>query len=220
MEKIAKGIGVIGARALPREYQPQVAAVVQRLIERGYDIFSGGALGADQFALEAIAGADAFRQSVIFSAWASVSGFPVSVRDSIHRYIAYGGMVEWGEIMPGAVRGLVVAGLLERNARLVRASAGLVAFLYGESSGTRHTIAEALRLGRRVIIFLCGGGAELPIVSSGHWVRLGGRSPFAGAYLFLSAISFDKAQDEPAQREPAIEGTRAGCVAVPIKVVA
>jgi hypothetical protein len=197
-----RGIGIVGARALPVDFRPQVTAVVQRLIERGYGIYSGGAVGADQFALEAVFGLDAFRHSVVFSAWDSVSGFPATIRQSIHSYIAYGGMVDWGAVSSGSGRGAVIAGLLERNSRLVSAACGLVAFLYGDSRGTCHTIAEAIRRGRRVIVFVCGGGASLPAVGFGHWVRLGGTSPFSGAHIFLPEITV-------AQRETAMVGPRA-----------
>lgn len=202
LETCSLGVGVVGARALPQTFRAQVAAVVHCLIERGYAIFSGGALGADQFALDAIAERDAFRQSVIFSAWSSVSGFPADIRQTIHRYIAYGGMVQWGEIVSGTGRGAVVAGLLERSVRLVAASCGIVAFLHGESRGTQHTIAEAIRQRRRVIVFLCGGGASLPRQYVGSWVQLGGRSPLAGGYLFLPAL-------HTAQRQPTMEATGA-----------
>ena len=198
----SRGIGIVGARTLPEAFRPQVAAVVQRLIERGYGIYSGGAAGADQFALEAVFVLEAFRHSVIFSAWDSVSGFPTAIRQAIHSYIAYGGMVDWGTVAIRSSRGAVVAGLLERNARLVSAACGLVAFLYGDSRGTRHTIAEAIRQGRRVIVFVCGGGASLPVVGFGHWVRLGGRTPFSGAHIFLPEIL-------TAQREPSMVATRA-----------
>ncbi|MBN1622489.1 MAG: DNA-processing protein DprA [Endomicrobiales bacterium] len=209
-ERVFRGIGLVGSRALPEYFRAQVSGVVSCLIQRGYSVHSGGALGADSFVLDALLSLDACSQGVIFSPWASVSSFPVAVRSSIHRFIAYGGRVDWGCVSAGSARGVVIAGLLERNSRLVRASSGLVAFLYGESSGTRRTIAEAVRLGRRVIVFVCGSGASLPRQYGGSWVQLGGRSPLSGGYLFLPAISFDSAQDkDTAQREATMEGTRA-----------
>lgn len=184
-----KGIGIVGARALPASFQGQVSGVVSYLVQKGFCIHSGGALGADNFALNAVIAQGACTQAVIFSPWAVVSGFPVAVQSSIHKFIAYGGTVNWGFVSPAAAsKGVVIAGLLARNNRLVKASAGIVAFMCGKSSGTKRTVLEAIRLNRRVIVFLCGN-ASLPQVSSGVWVQLGGTSPFAGAYLFLPATT-------------------------------
>ena len=47
-------VAVVGARALPKSWASQVGAVVGHFLERGWGIGSGGARGADQFALEAV----------------------------------------------------------------------------------------------------------------------------------------------------------------------
>ncbi|MDC0977763.1 DNA-processing protein DprA [bacterium] len=180
-----QGVGIVGARALPSQFSEQVSQVVSYLLQRDYRIHSGGAMGADQFVLESVISLDACSQSVIFSPWVSVSGFPRSVRDSVHRFISYGGQVDWGCVQVGSLRGVVTAGLLARNSRLVSASSGIIAFMHGQSRGTRRTVSEAIRTGRRVIVFLCGDGAELPRSRSGRWICLGGSSPFSGAYLYL-----------------------------------
>lgn len=193
-------IGIIGSRELPESFRTQISGIVQSMVLRGYAIHSGGALGADSFALDAVIASDSCSQAIVFSPWVSVLSFPRSVQASIHRLIAYGGRVDWGCVSAGSSRGLVIAGLLERNSRLVRASSGIVAFLYGESRGTRRTIAEAIRLGRRVIVFVCGGGATLPRQHGGSWVQLGGHSPLSGGYLFLPAL--DTAQRQPTMEAP------------------
>lgn len=89
-------IGVIGSRELPESFRAQVSGIVQDLIARGYYIHTGGALGADAFALEAVISADSCSQAVVFSPWVSVSGFPVAVQPAIRQLIAYGGQVDWG----------------------------------------------------------------------------------------------------------------------------
>jgi hypothetical protein len=197
-----RGIGIIGSRELPESFRAQISGIVQGLVLRSYFVHSGGALGADSFVLDAVIASDSCSQAVVFSPWASVSSFPVAVRSSIHRLIAYGGRVDWGCVSAGSSRDLVIAGLLERNSRLVRASIGIIAFLYGESRGTRRTIAEAVRLGRRVIVFVCGGGATLPRYRGGSWVQLGGHSPLSGGFLFLPAL-------DTAQRQPTMEASGA-----------
>lgn len=199
---LERGIGIIGSRELPESFRTQISDIVQSLVLRGYSIYSGGALGADSFVLEAVIASDSCSQAVVFSPWVSVSGFPVAVQPSIRQLIAYGGRVDWGCISAGVSRGVVIAGLLERNSRLVRASSGLVAFLYGESRGTRRTIAEAIRLGRRVIVFVCDGESSLPCQHSGSWVRLGGQSPLSGGFLFLPKTNTE-------QRQPTMEASGA-----------
>ena len=46
-------VAVVGARVLPEAWASQVAAVVRFFLERGWGIGSGGAQGADQYALHA-----------------------------------------------------------------------------------------------------------------------------------------------------------------------
>jgi hypothetical protein len=61
-------VAVVGSRELPEASALQVAEVVGFFLARGWGIGSGGARGADQFALEAVvaAGAGACRGSVVF----------------------------------------------------------------------------------------------------------------------------------------------------------
>src|SRR5258705_2255583 len=61
-------VAVVGSRELPEALASQVAEVVRFFLARGWGIGSGGARGADQFALEAVvaAGAEACRSSDVF----------------------------------------------------------------------------------------------------------------------------------------------------------
>jgi len=170
---------------LPSQFSEQVSQVVSYLLERGYRIHSGGALGADQFALQSVISQGACSQAAIFSAWSSASGFPQRVQPSIQHLLSHGGSVVWGVVAPRSSRQAVTVGLISRNIRLVRSSLGVVAFLYGESRGTSRTIRAAISSGRRVVVFLCGGGASLPEVPSGRWVELhcSGQC-WSGAFLY------------------------------------
>jgi len=47
-------VAVVGARVVPEACASQVAAVVRCFLERGWGVGSGGARGADQYALEAV----------------------------------------------------------------------------------------------------------------------------------------------------------------------
>src|SRR5438094_8858524 len=61
-------VAVVGSRELPEASALQVTEVVRFFLARGWGIGSGGARGADQFALEAVvaAGTEACRRTVIF----------------------------------------------------------------------------------------------------------------------------------------------------------
>ena len=185
MSERGRGIGIVGARALPDSFREQVSVLIRYLVTRGYYIHSGGALGADLFCLQAIIEQSAFSRGVIFSAWSSMAGFPREVQRFAEQFVSHSGRVEWGMTRPHSSRSLVVAGLLARNQRLVSASSGIVAFLYGESRGTTQTILQAIARGLRVVVFLCGGNAVLPRLGCGRWVQLRcSGTCWAGAYLF------------------------------------
>jgi hypothetical protein len=67
-------VAVVGARVLPESVAPQVAAVVQFFLSRGWGIGSGGVWGADAFALHTVVGAGsaACARSVVFLPGAAV----------------------------------------------------------------------------------------------------------------------------------------------------
>jgi hypothetical protein len=121
---------------------------------------SGGATGADQFALEAVvaAGAPACARSVVFlpGPLASAPG------SALGAFAALG-----GRVVPGAGTGR--AALLARSGHLARASSGVVAFLWGPSRGSVFTVREAIRAGKPAAVVLAGGGAEPPRFSCGRW---------------------------------------------------
>jgi hypothetical protein len=73
-----------------------------------------------------------------------------------------------GRVVPGS--GVGRAGLLGRSRRLARASAGVVAFLWGAPRGSGFTVGEAIRPRKPAAVVLAGGGAELPSFPGGTWV--------------------------------------------------
>jgi hypothetical protein len=126
-----------------------------------WGISTGGARGADQYALEAVVatGRPACTRSVVFLP-GSVSG---ARTEALAAFQALG-----GHIIPGAGAGR--AALLGRSGRLARESSGVVAFLWGPSRGSVFTVQEAIRAGKPAAVVLAGGGAELPAFSGGQWV--------------------------------------------------
>jgi len=155
-------VGVVGSRSLPAPFAPLVSSLVSLLLDHGFGVASGGALGADALALAALLGHGGAPRSVLFSAWPSASGFPLAVRPQVACFLSAGGQVVWGSVGSGSSRSAVIAGLFSRSRQLVSASCGLVAFLHGPSRGTLFTVRHALSQGIPVIVFLCGGGAALP----------------------------------------------------------
>jgi hypothetical protein len=154
-------VAVVGARKLPAAWAAQVEEVVRFLLGRGWGVGSGGARGADQFALEAVvaAGAGACRRSVVFLPHAQ----PAAPGGALGAFVARGGRVVAGS---GAGR----AALLGRSRRLVAASSGVVAFLWGPSRGSVFTLRESVRAGKPAALVLAGGGAQFPGFAGGRWV--------------------------------------------------
>jgi predicted Rossmann fold nucleotide-binding protein DprA/Smf involved in DNA uptake len=164
--------GFVGSRSLPASFSPFVASLVSAFRICGFLVASGGAVGADLYALSALVEQGASASGVVFSAWSSASGFPVSVRPLVGRFLASGGRVVWGSASAGAPRQAAVSALLGRNQRLVSACSCLVAFLHGPSRGTLFTVRQAVRRGIPVYVFLCGDGASLPADLADHCLVL------------------------------------------------
>ena len=161
-------IGIVGSRSLPASFSPLISSLVSALVARGFRVASGGAVGADQFALSALVEKGLSASGVVYSAWSSASGFPVSVQPFVSRFLASGGQVVWGSGSSSQPRSAVVSALLGRNSRLVSACSLVIAFVHGQSRGTLYTIRQAVRKGIPVYVFLCGGGASLPADLAPH----------------------------------------------------
>src|SRR5215472_12752323 len=163
-------VGGVGARVVPEWGAPQVAAVGRGFLARGWGIGSGGARGADAFALRAVvaAGPAACARSVVF-----LPGAVPARAATVQAFVARG-----GRVVPGTGSGRLA--LLGRSRRLAQDSAGVVAFLWGPSRGSVFTVREAIRAGKPAAVVLAGGEAALPAFSSGRWVpcRLGSIDAF------------------------------------------
>ncbi len=169
---MARFVAVVGARSLPASWAARVVAVVRWLLGRGVGIGSGGALGADLFALGAVvrAGRAACGSSVIYLPGDPAQAPRVS-RGLLNRFAALGGAVVPGPLASGASPDEAVAPLKSRTSALIHGAAGVVAFLHGPSRGTMFTIRCAISRGIPIVAFLCGGAA-LPSFRRGTWVPL------------------------------------------------
>ena len=105
-------VAVVGARVLPEAVAPQVADVVRCFLSRGWGIGSGGARGADAYALTAVvaAGPAGCVRSVVFLPGAVPSG-----AEALDAFVGQG-----GRVVPGVGGGRVA--LLRRSRRLARPS--------------------------------------------------------------------------------------------------
>src|SRR5512132_4274125 len=83
-------VAVVGARVLPEAVAPQVADAVRCFLSRGWGIGSGGARGADAYALTAVvaAGPAACVRSVVFLPGAVPTG-----AEALDAFVGQGGRV-------------------------------------------------------------------------------------------------------------------------------
>ena len=164
-------VAVVGSRALPVLWAGRVSQVVSSLVARGCSVGSGGALGTDLFALQAILWLGAVEGARVFLP-GSVSQAPAATAHLLQFFQAYGGEVVAGSAAPGCSRRDYVASLFSRSQALVRASVGVVAFVVGQSPGTWFTCQAAARFGRSVVVFPVEGPRALRSLGCGSWQPL------------------------------------------------
>jgi len=110
-----------------------------------------------------------------------ISLVPASCVPWLERFVALGGQVVEGSASESSARREYVRALLIRNCSIVRASAGVVAFVSGCSEGSWFTVFQAVRRGRPVVVFPVDGPECLRQFSVGHWVPC---RCLAGSYVF------------------------------------
>jgi predicted Rossmann fold nucleotide-binding protein DprA/Smf involved in DNA uptake len=174
-------VGVVGTRGGGFS-----SAVVSRVVgffaSRGWAVATGGALGVDSCVLSSLLSLGLGRLGVVFSAWSSVAGFPVSVRPLVSRLLSSGGRVVWGVLSPPASRRRVLSALFSRNRALASSCDFLVAFLAPGSCGSLAVISACVRRGVPVVVFPYG--CSLPPLSGGSWVACSS-GVFAGGFRWV-----------------------------------
>lgn len=165
-----KNVAVVGARSLPYSYAHQVTQVVDYLLDRGFHIASGGAIGADAFVLNHLVDIGQSEKGVIFSAWNNMKAFPGKVRPHVRMFCQAGGSLLWGLSSGAENPSAIKVALLQRNFKLVEACHGITAFLVADSRGTMHTILQAIKQRKRLVIFPVN--CELPQFRHVKWVPL------------------------------------------------
>jgi len=180
--KSIRNIGVIGSRSLPLSYADKVGQVTEDLIDRGFHIASGGALGTDQFCLDRLISTGNSHKCSIFSAWENFAGFSVTIRHYVREAQKNGASIMWGFVSNQAPLHLIKIALLKRNERLVEACYGVTAFLMPNSKGTLFTISKAVKAHLPLVVFpvnaqgfepnLSFNPVILPQFTNVKWVQL------------------------------------------------
>lgn len=176
-------VAVVGSRSLPLSWRSRVSAVVSCLLARGHSVSSGGAVGADLFALRALvlAGPSACSGSVVFLP-GQVTQVPSTVRRWLASFLRQGGRVVPGPARPGARRRQFVSALFARSRRLVVSSSAVVAFVSGPSRGTWFTCSFAASRGLPVVVFPLEGPSALQPLGNGRWVPVQAAGCWSGAF--------------------------------------
>jgi len=174
-------IGIVGSRSLGSTHKPHIRALMTQLHHRGYTFATGGAIGADQYCVEAALRLGLCPQVTIVSPWKYISCFPVVVRAMISQFKQYGGQVNWGHCTNHAHHLVLRAALLERSIKLVGQCSGLIAFLDGHTNGTIFTIKQALKHKKKVVVFPIN--CEPPAIPSISWKPFRCGANWEGGYL-------------------------------------
>ena len=172
---------VLGSRSLSPAAQPLVQRVVASAVHSGLGIGSGGALGADLLALQALLSTltnlppETSRRILISSplrlAFASPADLPESVRALVRQLESLGGRITWGPASRKNDFSLIRSALLERSRALSQPAqcVAAVAFLgTGPSAGSAYSL-NLLARRKPVYAFLCGADKLPTLLGGGSW---------------------------------------------------
>jgi predicted Rossmann fold nucleotide-binding protein DprA/Smf involved in DNA uptake len=178
-------VAIVGSRSLPASWVPRVGEVIASLLGRGLFVGSGGAVGADLFALRYLVnrGRKACTGSVVHLA-GGLSSAPSPSVPLLKQFVRQGGKVVVGPAPERASRAEFVSALFSRSRALVAGSAGIVAFVSGRSAGSWFTVSCAAQLGLPVVVFPVQGQSSLRSLGAGRWVRL---ASWSGAFRWVPA---------------------------------
>jgi predicted Rossmann fold nucleotide-binding protein DprA/Smf involved in DNA uptake len=178
-------VAVVGSRSLPASWSSRVDSVVDSLLARDRFVGSGGALGADLFALRSLVcrGRSACSGSVVFLP-GELGSAPSACVPWLSRFASLGGRVVVGPAPAPAARPDFVSALFARSRSLVSSSSGVVAFVSGPSAGSWFSVECAAGLGLPAVVFPVEGPRALRSLGAGRWVRL---RCWAGAFRWVPA---------------------------------
>jgi hypothetical protein len=185
-----KLLGIVGSRSLGYDQAGHVGDIVDTVLDMGYHIATGGAIGTDHYVLERLMDIGRPQDGTIFSAWSQYPGFPAMVRGRVRQFKELGGHLVWG-LSPGKEDPLKIrVALLARNHKLVEACHGIIAFITGGSRGTIYTIKKAVEKRKPLVVFPVSStqfnssfdSGLLPELSTVKWVPLRCGGAWEGAF--------------------------------------
>ena len=179
-------VAVIGSRELPASWSRRVHQVVGQLLTSGCQVASGGALGADLFALQAVVAAGRSSGASVFIPGVSVHQSPLACQQTLATFQQQGGTVVPGLAQPGATKDEFVTALFARSVALVTACKGVVAFVSGQARGSWFTCQQAARLGRSVVVFPVTGARALQSLGCGSWQPV---ASWSGAWRWVPSVA-------------------------------
>ena len=191
-------IAIGGSRSLSSLHVGAVRSVTRALLDAGYSLRVGCAVGVDSTVISSVPAALVSRCHVLaafgpvsppygapqgrYSAPGAWSGSAVA---SVAQHVQRGGPVTWwaggDESVPGQAR------LAARTRAVVaQASAGCVVFFESPGSkGSALCARSAMSRGLPVFAFPLGfSGLNLPSLGAGSWSRFSVPSPLAGCYIW------------------------------------
>ena len=174
-------VGIIGSRQLPVSEARRVRGCVQYLLEKKYRFTSGGAVGADQYCIEALLHFGESATCTVYSAWRYYSGFPSTIRAMMKQFKAQRGHIQWGPCNNGDYPAVIRMVLLDRNKKLVDASSGIVAFIDESSRGSIFTLKYALKKRKKVVVFPYN--CSPPTIPGIQWKPITCTGPWQGSYV-------------------------------------
>lgn len=179
-------VAVVGSRSLPAAWADKVRQVVAALSLRGCQVASGGALGTDLYALQAVVGSHRCQGAQVFLP-GTVQQAPLACRQALQAFVSSGGTVVPGSAPAGASRDQFITALFARSVALAQAATGgAVAFVSGKASGTWFTVQAVARLGRSVVVYPIEGHTTLRSLGCGNWVAL---TTWPGAFRWVPSAA-------------------------------
>jgi len=190
-------VAVAGSRSLSPAFAPLVASVVRSVVASGRSVAVGCCVGADSFALAALASLPLSvlpfaPRPVCFAAFGAggVGSCSLSAVSAVSAFAAAGGSVSfWAG--GGSSVALPVRLSSRTNAVVSSASVSAVVFFSSPSSaGSLLACRLAVGRGLPVFAFACGfSGALLPLLGAGSWVAVGGVGVWSSGFRWVSSQS-------------------------------
>ncbi|MBI2919353.1 MAG: hypothetical protein HYY01_15370, partial [Chloroflexi bacterium] len=168
-------MAVVGSRDFSDE--AAVHGIVKRLVDNGYGIASGGATGADHFALTAITNLNPKAGKIYTVGDLDPQVVNPGEVEPLLELLRQGGDLRIGQIHAPAGYEEYSKALLKRSDDLVRDPTvqGVVAFLEpgADNSGTWHTVGRAIAEEKRMLVYSTDPDLlQTDFVKDGHWSPL------------------------------------------------